>query len=55
MTELMKDNVLDLTELDTLIEDYCKKNNLDVKDAIDFLMEVREENMDEDDETNENE
>ena len=54
MTERLKDDVLDLAELDTLIEDYCKMNNLDVKDALDFLLEGREEDFGEDNENVEN-
>ena len=38
MTEKIKDDVLDLTDLTTIIDDYCNKNNLDVKDALDFAM-----------------
>lgn len=34
MTEKIKDDVLDLTDLTTIIDDYCNKNNLDVKDAL---------------------
>ena len=50
MTEKIKDDVLDLTDLTTIIDDYCNKNNLDVKDALDFLLEVREEDFGEDNE-----
>ena len=54
MTEKIKDDVLDLTDLTTIIDDYCNKNNLDVKDALDFLLEVREEDFGEDNENVEN-
>ena len=50
MTERLKHDVLNLTDLTTIIDDYCNKNNLDVKDALDFLLEVREEDFGEDNE-----